>query len=252
MSPNSTFEGKVAFVTGSTRGIGWATAQALARGGASVIVNGRGDASAAEARAEELRRDFGGEATAMTFDAADPVEIKKAYQAIFRRYKRLDVLVNNAGVMRNAVIGMMSDEMLTETFAINSIAVIHHVQEGSRLMERNKSGAIVNLASIAGQAGAEGQLAYSASKSALVGLTRSAAKELAPKGIRVNAVAPGMIDTDLLKSLPREKIEERTRAIGMGRLGKAEEVASVIVFLCSSAASYVTGQVIGVDGGMVL
>jgi 3-oxoacyl-[acyl-carrier protein] reductase len=252
MAPSSTLEGKIAFITGSTRGIGWATAQAFAQAGATVIVNGRGDSPVAEARAEELRQQFGGEPMAMSFDAGAPAEIKKAYRAIFQRYKRLDVLVNNAGVMRTAVIGMMSDEMLWETFAINTIAVAHHVQEGSRLMGRNKSGTIVNLASIAGRAGAEGQLAYSASKSALVGLTRSAAKELAPKGIRVNAVAPGMIETDLLRALPQEKIEERIGSIRMGRLGRAAEVANVILFLCSDAASYVTGQVIGVDGGMVL
>lgn len=252
MGSNSGLEGKIAFITGSTRGIGWATAQALSNEGAAVILNGRGDPQSVEARARELHGQSGRETIGLVFDAADPAEIKKAYQEIFKRYKRLDVLVNNAGVMKNAVIGMMSAEMLSETFAVNTIAVAHHVQEASRLMARNKSGAIVNLASIAGASGSEGQLAYSASKSALLGLTRSAAKELAPKGIRVNAVAPGMIDTDLLKALPQEKIQERLNSIRMGRLGTAAEVANVICFLCSDLASYVTGQVLGVDGGMVL
>jgi 3-oxoacyl-[acyl-carrier protein] reductase len=247
-----TFAGKVAFITGSTRGIGWATAQLLAAGGATVILNGRSDGNLLSERVEELKREFSVEAHGLAFDAADAAGAKTAYRKIFDTYKRLDILVNNAGILRNAVIGMMTEDMIRETFAVNTIAAIHHTQEASRIMARNKSGAIVNVTSIAGQAGAEGQLAYSGSKAALVGVTKSAAKELAPKGIRVNAVAPGMIRTDLLREMPQTKIEERIRDIRMGRLGEPEEVARVITFLCSDLASYVTGQVIGVDGGMVL
>lgn len=245
-------EGKVAFVTGSTKGIGWATAQLLAENGASVIVNGHSDAALVESRVGEIRERFGVPAMGLSFHAAQPAAIKEAYKSIFQAHKRLDILVNNAGILRNGVIGMMPEEMIRETMDLNTIAVIHHVQEAARLMARNKSGAIVNLASIVGQAGSEGQMVYSASKSALLGLTRSAAKELAPKGIRVNAVAPGMIRTDLLKELPQAKLDERIGTIKLGRLGEAEEVANVIGFLCSDLASYVTGQVLGVDGGMVL
>lgn len=247
-----TFAGKVAFITGSTRGIGWATVQQLAAGGATIILNGRPDGNLLALRVEELKREFSVEAGSMAFDAADAAAAKNAYKNIFETYKRLDILVNNAGMLRNGVIGMMTDDMIRNTFAVNTIAAIHHTQEASRLMARNKSGAIVNVTSIAGQAGAEGQLAYSASKAALVGVTKSAAKELAPKGIRVNAVAPGMIRTDLLREMPQAKIEERIRGIRLGRLGEPEEVARVIAFLCSDLASYITGQVIGVDGGMVL
>jgi 3-oxoacyl-[acyl-carrier protein] reductase len=188
----------------------------------------------------------------LSFHAADPTAIKDAYKSIFQAHKRLDILVNNAGILRNGVIGMMSDDLIRETIDLNTIAVIHHIQEAARLMARNKTGAIINLASIVGQAGSEGQMVYSASKSALWGLTRSAAKELAPKGIRVNAVSPGMIRTDLLKELPQAKLDERVATIKLGRLGEPEEVASAIVFLCSDMASYITGQTLGIDGGMVL
>ena len=212
-------DGKVAFITGSSKGIGWATAQALAEQGATVILNGHSDAALLDARLVELQSRFGVAAIAMPFDAGDPVAIKDAYKTIFHTYRRLDILVNNAGVLRNGLIGMTSEETIRETFALNTIAVIHHVQEASRLMARGKSGSIVNLASIVGQVGSEGQMVYAASKSALVGLTKSAAKELAGKGIRVNAVAPGMIATSLLDELPKTRLEERIGNIKMGRLG---------------------------------
>ena len=246
------FKGKVVFITGSTRGIGWATAKVFAGAGANVVLNGHSDAKLVEARAQELEEEYAGAAFGLAFDAADPAAIKKGYKAVFERYRRLDVLVNNAGVLRGGVIGMMTDEMVRDMFFVNAIGPIHHTQEASRLMARNKSGAIVNVTSIVGRAGSEGQLAYSASKAAVIGMTLSAAKELAAKGIRVNAVAPGLIRTELLNEMPQAKIEERTRDIRLGRMGEPEEVARVIAFLCSDLASYITGQVIGVDGGLVL
>ena len=252
MASRLTFEGKVAFITGSTKGIGWATARVLAQHGCSIVLNGHSDRALLEARVASLQEEFSVPAMSISFDASDVAAIKEAYKTIFQAHKRLDILVNNAGILRNSVIGMTTDEMIRETFALNTVAVIHHIQEGSRLMGRNRSGAIVNLASIVGQTGSDGQLVYSASKSALVGVTKSAAKELASKGIRVNAVAPGMIRTDLLTGLPQSKIDERVANIKLARLGEAEEVANVIMFLCSDLASYVTGQVLGVDGGMVL
>jgi 3-oxoacyl-[acyl-carrier protein] reductase len=247
----SLFSGKIVLITGSTRGIGWATAQLMAQHGATVILNGRDPVILAK-KVAEIRERFGTPCTALAFDASQPTAIREAYKSIFTTYKRLDTLVNNAGVMRNSVLGMITDEAIRETFDINTIAVIHHVQEASRLMTRNKSGSIVNLMSVVGRTGAEGQIVYAASKSALVGITLSAAKELAGKGIRVNAVAPGMIRTDLIATLPKEKLQERLGSIRMGRFGEPEEVAQAILFLASDAAAYITGQILAVDGGIVL
>ena len=141
-------DGKVAFITGSTKGIGWATAQAMAQHGASLILNGHSDAGLLESRVAEIKDRFGVPAMGLCFHAAEPTAIKDASTSIFQAHKRLDILVNNAGILRNGIIGMMGDDMIRETIDLNTIAVIHHVQEAARLMARNKAGVIVNLASI--------------------------------------------------------------------------------------------------------
>ncbi|MET0283210.1 MAG: 3-oxoacyl-ACP reductase family protein [Polyangiales bacterium] len=242
--------GKVAVVTGSTRGIGWAVADALAAQGASVVVNGVSSPDKVQQVAEDLERRHGVPCLGLVADAADAKQVAGVYQAIFKRFKRLDVLVSAAGIMRGALIGMIADELVQQTLAVNLAGAIHHLQAAAKLMARNKSGAVVNLTSILGVEGTEGQSVYAASKAGVVGLTLAAAKELAPQGIRVNAVAPGFIATDLTAALSDDKRAEFAARIRMGRVGQPEDVARAVLFLASDLASYITGQVLGVDGSM--
>ena len=245
-------QGQVALVTGSTRGIGWATAQRLAQQGATVVLNGASNPALLEERVAELSRESGREMLGLAFDVTDDVKVVAALRDIHARYKRLDVLVNNAGVLRDAMLGMFAREAIDHVIDVNVKGSLLVLQAAARLMMRAKRGSIVNVSSIIGTHGNKGQAAYAASKAALVGLTLAAAKELAPHGIRVNAIAPGYIETDMIKHLPADKHAERVASIGMGRIGAPEDVADVVVFLASDAARYVTGQVIGVDGGMLI
>lgn len=243
--------GRVAFVTGGTRGIGWASARALAGHGASVVISGRADLPAAQEQAAQLASEFGVPTRALVCDSSDPAAIRAAYQSIRGEFKRLDILVNNAGILDDALVGMITDDMVTNTLAVNTMGPIHHLQMAARLMRRG-GGSIVNLTSIIGVVGNAGQVVYGASKAAVVGMTKSAAKELAPQGIRVNAVAPGFIETDMTAALPPEKYAERLASIAMGRIGTPEDIAATVLYLSSDLSRYVTGQVIGVDGGMLI
>lgn len=245
-------DGKIAFITGSARGIGWATAQTLAQHGATVILNGVSSHEALDARANELSAQFGVECSGLLADAMDPAAVRDCYAEIFKRYRRLDVLVNNAGVLKDALLGMASRDMVQSVLGINTLGPIYHLQEASRLMSRARSGSIVNISSIIGRVGNEGQTVYAASKAALLGMTYSAAKELAPMNIRVNAIAPGFIRTDMTKALPEKKFAERMASIKMGRIGEPEDVANAVLFFASSLSAYVTGQVLGVDGAMLV
>lgn len=248
----TTATGKVAFITGSTRGIGWASAQALAAQGFTIVLNGRSDQAAVDARASEIREKYAVPCTGFAADASDAAAVKSCYSGIFKQYRRLDVLVNNAGIMEDSLLGMIPEAMMRRSLEVNVLGPLLHLQEAARLMGRNNSGSIVNLTSIIGDKGKEGQVLYSATKAAIIGMTKSAAKELAPKGIRVNAVAPGMIRTDLLKALPEAKFNDAVASIRMGRAGDPADVAAVIAFLASDDAAYVTGQTIGVDGAMIV
>lgn len=243
---------KICFVTGSTRGIGWAVAQEIAHQGGTVILNGRHSGGLLDGRRKQLESEFSRPVFGLAADVTDSHAVKSCYQEIFRLFKRLDVLVNNAGILQDAILGMISDATIRSVIDTNLVGSLVHLQEAARLMGRAKSGAIVNLSSIIGRFGNDGQTVYAASKAGVIGMTLAAAKELAPKNIRVNAVAPGFIDTDMTRQLPSDKYQQRIAGVRMGRIGTAEEVARVIAFLASDQASYVTGQILGVDGGMIV
>ncbi len=243
--------GKVALVTGASRGIGRAVALALARQGADLLLNSRYGGAALDEVAETARA-LGRRCVTQAGDVADATTVASAAQLAFREFGRLDVLVNNAGVLKDALIGMIQVHDARAMLETNVLGPILMTQAVARLMQRSGGGSIINLASIIGTHGNKGQLAYGASKGAVVAATLSAAKELAVHQIRVNAIAPGFIDTDMTRSLPAAVQQERLQSIGMGRVGSADEVADVALFLASDLSRYVTGQVIGVDGGMLI
>ena len=242
---------KSILITGATRGIGYATALKAAQQRWTVILNGRDTERLAEVK-EELEMLYGVTVHTIAYDVSEVDAVKQAFMWIKKNVGKLDVVVNNAGIMDDALIGMLKPEQLQKTLEVNTNGAIYHIQFASRVMAKQKSGSIINVSSIIGRFGNTGQLAYSASKAALIGATYSAAKELASLNIRVNAVAPGFIETDLTNDYSDELKKQTIAQIKMGRAGSAEEVANVILFLASDVASYVTGQVIGVDGGMVV
>jgi 3-oxoacyl-[acyl-carrier protein] reductase len=243
----SDFAGKVAVVTGGTRGIGFATAAALAEAGATVVITGR-DRETAEKRAAEL----GERGHGVALDVTDSAAVKDVFKTIAKEHGRIDVLVASAGILEGGLIGMLTDDHVTKTLTTNVAGTISTVQAAARAMMRKRTGSIVLLGSIVGERGNAGQMVYAASKAALVAAAKSAAKELGRHGIRVNAVAPGVIATDLISEQSDEVLERVKGDTALGRLGTAEEVAKVIRFLVSDDASFVTGQVLGIDGGLVL
>jgi Dehydrogenases with different specificities (related to short-chain alcohol dehydrogenases) len=183
-------------------------------------------------------------------DVTVPEDVRALFAFVFREFGSLDAMVVNAGILRDARLGMIGEDLLRDVIDTNLVAAIRQVQGASRLMQRRSSGSIVLLGSVVGRQGNVGQSVYSASKAGLVGVGLSAARELAPSGIRVNVVAPGLIATRMVEGLPEEARSGLLGRVGLGRVGEPSEVASVIAFLVSDASSYVTGQVIGIDGGM--
>jgi 3-oxoacyl-[acyl-carrier protein] reductase len=244
--------GKVAVITGSSRGIGWAIAGRFAEAGASIVLNGVRDPAALGARSSELSERFGVKVVPVIADVADDAGAQLLVKTAYAEFRRLDVMVNNAGVLKDGLIGMIQPDDLDSTLRINLRGVINGTQAAARLMQRSRSGSIINMTSIIGRVGNKGQLVYGASKAGVIGATYSAAKELAPAGIRVNAIAPGFIDTDMVQSIRKNLYDERIRSIGMGRIGTPGDVADAALFFASDLSSYVTGQVLGVDGGMLI
>ena len=241
--------GRVALVTGGTRGIGRAIVLALAGAGASVFVGGRsGEAVdamiAGSGHADRLHP--------LPFDVADPAAVKAAFMALQKQAGRLDILVNNAGVLKDAVIEMTSTALMAETLATNLTGTLNCCQYAVRLMGRAGGGAIINLTSIIGRVGYPGHTAYGAAKAGVIGLTLSLAREVGARGIRVNAVAPGTIETDMTAGIPDDKRAALVERIALGRIGQPEDVAPLVLFLAGDGARYISGQVIGVDGAMAM
>lgn len=242
---------KVCIITGCNRGIGASTLDLFAQEGAIIYANSRQE-GVLEDKKKQLESNYECKVIPVYFDVRDSDAIQKTIREIQKEYGYLDVLINNAGVMRDANIGMLDKDIMRETFETNVFGAMDMLQYAARMMKKKRSGSIINFASVVGVYGNSGQMMYSASKGAVISMTRTAAKELSSYNIRVNAVAPGMIDTDMFRSIGEERMNEHLKRIGMGRFGTPEDVARLCVMLASDYSEYVTGQIIGVDGGVII
>ncbi len=242
---------KTAVITGASRGIGRAIAVHMAELGAQVVINYNGS----EEKAKEVQKEIieaGGRAYIYKCNVADFKECENFVKEITVKFGRIDILVNNAGITKDGLLMSMSEEAFDEVLRVNLKGAFHMIRFVSRQMLKQKSGRIINMASVVGVSGNAGQANYAASKAGVIGLTKSAAKELASRGITVNAIAPGYISTDMTGQLKDEVKAQIASAIPLGTLGDPEQVAYAAAFLASDQASYITGQVLHVDGGMVM
>jgi len=245
-----TFTGKTALITGSARGIGKAIAERLAADGARIVISDI-MAESAEATAEGLRS-RGIEAVAIAANVANKDDAVKLINTAVTEHASLDIVVNNAGITRDTLMVRMSESDWDSVIDVNLKGAFLVTQAAAKIMMKQRSGRIVNISSVVGRMGNAGQTNYAASKAGLIGLTKSAARELATRGVTVNAIAPGFIQTAMTDQMPEAAREKLSGSIPMKRLGTPEDVAAVVAFLASEDASYITGQVIGVDGGLLM
>ncbi|MBQ8634082.1 MAG: 3-oxoacyl-[Lachnospiraceae bacterium] len=241
--------GKCALVTGASRGIGRAIAVALAKAGADVAINYAGNEAAAK-QTEEICAAYGVNTLVFKADVANAEECKAMIDCVKEHFGKIDILVNNAGITKDKLMIGMSEDDFMEVINTNLKGSFLCMQMVSKLMIKQRYGRIINLSSVVGLHGNAGQVNYAASKAGVIGMTKSAAKELASRNITVNAVAPGMIETDMTAVIPEKAKEAMMGNIPAARAGKPEEIADAVVFLASDKAAYITGQVISVDGGM--
>lgn len=243
--------GKNALVTGAGRGIGKAIALELAANGAFVIVNYNGSQAAAEQTVNEIK-EAGGDAVAYQCNVSDFESCKEMIDTLIKEYKHIDILVNNAGITRDDLLMRMKEEDFDAVINTNLKGTFNTIRHMSRYFLKQRSGKIINISSVSGILGNAGQSNYSASKAGVIGLTKAVAREMASRGINVNAVAPGFVETEMTDVLSDSVKEGLLGQIPLGRTGKAEDIAKAVAFLASPAADYITGQVLSVDGGMAI
>jgi 3-oxoacyl-[acyl-carrier protein] reductase len=244
-------KGKTALVTGSGRGLGKAIALKLARMGANIVLNDIETSDSVDATADEFKS-AGYNVAVATGDVRKEEDVKRMIKVPLDTFGGLDILVNNAGITKDKPMLMMPEQDWDDVLDINLKGAFLCTKAAARVMIKQKSGKIINIASVAGQYGNPGQANYSASKAGLIGLTKTTAKELAPRGITCNAVAPGMIESKMTEVLPEEIKQNYLKNIALGRFGTPEDVANVVGFLASGDSDYVTGQIIDIDGGLVM
>lgn len=252
MSDLIDLSGRTAVITGAGKGIGAATAEVLAAHGAHLILNDIDTTTGIHEKAKRLSQLYSVETYVLIGDVANQTTSAEIAKLAFSHYRGLSIWVNNAGILVDGRLGMITSAEIERSIAVNLSGVMHGTQQASRLMLRGGGGSIINITSITGRFGNSGQLLYGGTKAGVIGATLSASKELAYANIRVNAVAPGLIDTDMTRQLRPDKFKERFDSIGMKRIGAPNDVAQCILFLASDMSSYITGQVIGVDGGMII